>query len=1283
MSENDAPSFQETEDAVVATTTTTSTPSPQQGTGTPRSPSGATISPSLLQAAFLYGGVVEPGQGQEPKEQEQGQDQDQEQDQDQDQEQRQRLGQARSSKRLSRLPPRPAVVQEPVTSSIPPPVLHTTTPVIASPSQPQPQSHQQPAAEKSTTATTTKPVFSLFLTPDQRKQKQKEETQAIAQAAAAENLKGATKRGRKPKNKTGTGQHITTPSAAVPTSAATTAPLDLKSVIDPNISKTGETHRFFQEVKASKLLATESTNSSNGDLIDDSKQRKKWSSVQRDSHLPNQHEQFHGTETIDAINGVVARICGIDAYSNLSKTSTVALDSLQSLSLSRPRSNKFTRNKKVNGDQWYSLRTGTAPNLGITPSDSNPRSAAKDGWMHWCCSGTTETEAASSSERELSLETREVKMRNWAEKPYRLFKPTVQDRQVLSRHTDPAEYPSCKRLAPDQPLSNHLWATTLLSAPSLSAARSLLPSQSSSLSAPSLETGQPPATELSSEQKVGELWTEKYKPTQGSEVLGNRANTEYLTQWLRGLEVSGWTLNPEEQSASSAANAGGSVIKKLQDLGPKKRRPMKRARRKDFNDLDDFVVYDDDADFFEDPYGISGNASEEENDGYFAATKPLSSFSRLVHPEVVVAETDPIINGVSMGKTLPSNFDVRSNAILLSGPIGSCKTAAVYACAEESGYEVFEVSPGMKRTGKDVLGLVGEMAENHHVHVVAGGKGATTEEVHPMFTNGNTPQEAASTTIKPPPAPAKSTIQSFFQQQSKPPVPVVATLSPAEDTVMEDAVEIDVQDRGSTAFTEAQDDQPTSKSGSSPSSSTHESSRSSSPSRSAMDENLQEPAENDSLAFHEDTLSDLYSLLATTNPRQSLILLEEVDILFEEDKGFWTSIVTLLAKSKRPVVMTCNDTSRIPATTIRFQEHLEFSRPSLPELQHYLTAICNIEGFVCSPEYITALIRLHGQHDVRKCLMQLQYDAGLSRTQKLFPSPVPVATYDRQLSQGSSPTTRTPPSPSSPAPASPTRRKPQRLLRISARGIIPASAPTSVPLPASPTTSAAITALYKSATPVPPPVRSIPVEWELLEAQGRYAEYMSLSDACLRMKPSRAVQCYEVDQYGASRDDVIGQQQFSIWKRPSGSDHLFLDQEIASLFEDDSESLLESTLSLFGGTMDQAGSFEDSVKRMDPARELSENFIPKNDDMSRTLQKMQPALEQTLSLHSLRFQLSTTFMLYAPMLRSMLQAQELNTFVPSGKRAMRSGGHLKRHLQILSDQEASALLSTAIDGHRC
>lgn len=45
-------------------------------------------------------------------------------------------------------------------------------------------------------------------------------------------------------------------------------------------------------------------------------------------------------------------------------------------------------------------------------------------------------------------------------------------------------------------------------------------------------------------------------------------------------------------------------------------------------------------------------------------------------------------------------------------------------------------------------------------------------------------------------------------------------------------------------------------------------------------------------------------------PRQSIILIEEVDLLFDDDKGFWPAVIELVAESRRPVVLTCNGKSR-------------------------------------------------------------------------------------------------------------------------------------------------------------------------------------------------------------------------------------------------------------------------------------------------------------------------------------------------------------------------------------
>ncbi|KAF9903678.1 hypothetical protein EC991_003453 [Linnemannia zychae] len=1042
-----------------------------------------------------------------------------------------------------------------------------------------------------------KQVFSLFLTPEQRKKKQE------AEAAAA---KVPGKRGRKPKNGTPLGRVVGSSVAgsatAPPGAAASTTlktPVDPKTIVDPNVSKTGETHRFFQEVKASQQSAAESASTGlnpNG-ATGGGRVVRRYDPKPRESPFPLRHQQFHGSETIDAINGAVARLCGLE-----SSASTPA-----------PLQDPQWRQQRISGDKssshgWYSLRAGI--DLGITAPEYKPSLRGKDNWIHWG-------------------NDKDQKWRKWSEQSHHLPRPTSKERVILSQPSETSEFESCRRVGANERLWHQTWATTLLSTAGI----------------------EPGSVDIPGELKLGELWTEKYRPNQGSEVLGNSMNTEYLTQWLKRLEVSGWTLNPEESSpaAGGAGNAGS--IKKGTDIMGAARKRRKRTKRKDMSDMDDFIVYDD-VDDFEEPYGYQSDEEEAE----FKARKPLTSFSLLASLEPMDEEHGLATTG---SKTLPKKFDIKSNTILLSGPTGSCKTAAVYACAEETGYEVFEVSPGMRRTGKEVLGLVGEMAENHHVHVVPG-KTETREDVHSIMS-GKT-HDSPAPTPSPAPAPAlvpKSTLHSFFQQPKK----VVQDEDEVMEPVSDEDVDIDGMDEDTSNMEQTLDTQQTQPT---------PSSTASTPStiREGEDGDMDQGS---SLAHHEDTLSDLYSLLSTTNPRQSLILLEEVDILFEDDKGFWASIVALLSKSRRPVVMTCNDISKIPASMIRFQEHLKFTRPGMRELHLYLTAVCRIEGYICSSEYVMGVIK-QNQYDVRRCLMQLQYDSGVVKNRSFLSKS--SSSSSPRSSRGSSPAvsagsqgTGTGPleagivtpaangnssnGRSSPTTSgSPMRRKPQRLLRISAKGIVPATAPTMV---------------TERRKVLPSPMQ----ELEQLEVQLQYADTMSLSDSCLRMRPERIFQCFEADQDAASKDDVVGQY-FPIFKQPSGTDHLLMDQEIAALVEEGCESLYLNLCDQQG--LDPVHVFEDA--KLDPVKSMADNFVPKNNAMSRILLNMQPALENTLPLYGLRFNLGVTFGTYAPLVRSMVQADAVNTVVPTGKRTMRSGGHLKRHMNTLSDAESQAMLLT-------
>jgi hypothetical protein len=252
------------------------------------------------------------------------------------------------------------------------------------------------------------------------------------------------------------------------------------------------------------------------------------------------------------------------------------------------------------------------------------------------------------------------------------------------------------------------------------------------------------------------LWVDRWRPIRADQVLGNESRAIYLRDWLKELEV-------------TAEVKAGKVIKRVE----------KRKKKPKGEDLDGFIV-----------------DNEEEEEAWF------DHFRKPKPGEIEVEEEEVDCNAEGRRQGL-------MNAIVLQGPTGSGKTAAVYACAAELGFEVFEIYPGSgRRSGKDISHAVGNLGRNHMVSSGGIGGGATWKG-------------------------------------SK----VVKTLGKADV------------------------------------------------------------------------------------PRQSLILLEEVDLLYEEDKGFWASVVELISTSRRPVVMTCNG-KLLPRTALNCSAHYTNCRSDLHTIRH-------------------------------------------------------------------------------------------------------------------------------------------------------------------------------------------------------------------------------------------------------------------------------------------------------------------------------------------------------------
>lgn len=106
--------------------------------------------------------------------------------------------------------------------------------------------------------------------------------------------------------------------------------------------------------------------------------------------------------------------------------------------------------------------------------------------------------------------------------------------------------------------------------------------------------------------------------------------------------------------------------------------------------------------------------------------------------------------------------------------------------------------------------------------------------------------------------------------------------------------------------------------------------------------------------------------------KQSLILIEEVDHVFEDDRGFWSGIQALIQNSKRPVVLTCNDVSSVPLDELDLFDTLIYTAPPTDIVVEYLCYIAAAEGHIIEPKAIYSLYESKGQ-DLRATMTELQF----------------------------------------------------------------------------------------------------------------------------------------------------------------------------------------------------------------------------------------------------------------------------------------------------------------------
>ncbi|KAF9259519.1 P-loop containing nucleoside triphosphate hydrolase protein [Marasmius fiardii PR-910] len=419
-------------------------------------------------------------------------------------------------------------------------------------------------------------------------------------------------------------------------------------------------------------------------------------------------------------------------------------------------------------------------------------------------------------------------------------------------------------------------------------------------------TGIASAAELPAGDFGNRLWTDKWRPRRADHVLYNENHTLYLRDWLSALELQldspplleGHITNITRKGTNKGkAKAVSRKDAKRQRVVRAVDKASRKKRKVDSDEDDDWIVSDH---YVEEDIWSDGSEQTEREDG------DTTEQGRRIRRRVSDVEAE----ATAQSRPIPRHTfnDRLTNTILLSGPCGSGKTAAVYACADELGWEVFEVYPGIgRRNGANLDNLVGDVGKNHLVR-----------KTHGMHRDKE----------------HESPIKSHF----------------ARDKRREKHGEVD---EGAEEGAQI------------------------------VDNRYRSPSTDFGFMEQPPNILQVGEMEASRklHVRQSLILLEEVDILYHDDTNFWPAVIGLIKECKRPVVLTCNDISLVPTADLPLQDIRQFEPCPVPVATSFLQALCCAEGYIADKNLLSTLCASNSDYhantdefrlDLRRAIQNLQ-----------------------------------------------------------------------------------------------------------------------------------------------------------------------------------------------------------------------------------------------------------------------------------------------------------------------